>query len=439
MPLAPLTLIFGQNNAGKSSILQSLLLLRQSIAGSGNGPSLNLGGPLYAAGSFADIVHHHQSNQTIELVLEFSPPAEPERTIEVEFSAADPGPPRLDRLQIAGKGMSKVVIRRGPGSGGPFQLLLGGQSQGVQREANFSFRAGSFLPVFGEEPPHAGRPSARREETRQAANEAIDELVRLLSEMRAVGPFRSPPERRYEFTGAPAEEVDLAGRRVIDALVAEIYASQKKRRKPAPSLLEKVNDWLARLAGVKLEIQSLSQRQPLYEVQLLDVRTGRSANFADVGFGIGQALPLFVEGLRTPVGGLFLVQEPEIHLHPDAQLVMADFLIELAASGRQVIAETHSENILLRVRRSLLGTGPDGWNQEKVSLLHVGRSNRPAESRVKHLQLDALGQVEGWPAGFFEEASRGSSRTTMIASPRSSSSSGPISEGITRGRSKTGS
>ena len=121
-----------------------------------------------------------------------------------------------------------------------------------------------------------------------------------------------------------------------------------------------------------------------------------------MGFGIGQAFPVFVEGLRTPLGGTFIVQEPEIHLHPDAQLGMADFLVSLAKTGRHVIAETHSENLLLRVRRWMAGKSPK-LNRKDVSILYVMK--RPdGTSHVIPLEIDEMAQIKNWPKGFMEEA-----------------------------------
>jgi predicted ATPase len=154
-----------------------------------------------------------------------------------------------------------------------------------------------------------------------------------------------------------------------------------------------------------MPLRRISPRTRLYELRLRDTTSGRWANFADVGFGIGQALPVLVEGLRTPPGGLFLVQEPEIHLHPDAQLAMADFLIDLCRAGRHVIVETHSEAVLLRVRK-VIAEAADDHNSilkpEHVSVVYV-TSKASGGSRAEQLDLDALGRIPEWPRGFMED------------------------------------
>jgi len=167
-----------------------------------------------------------------------------------------------------------------------------------------------------------------------------------------------------------------------------------------------VNKCLKTVGHVRLRrLKRISTSARIFEVRVRDMDSERWANFADVGFGIGQAFPVFVEGLRTPPRGTFIVQEPEIHLHPDAQVGMADFLVSLAKSGRHVIVETHSENLLLRFRRRILrrtrrGTG---LASEDVSLLYV--SKRPdGTSHVTPLPIDEMAQIKNWPKGFMEEA-----------------------------------
>jgi len=152
----------------------------------------------------------------------------------------------------------------------------------------------------------------------------------------------------------------------------------------------------------------MTRQAKVYEIRLRDTDSGRWANFADVGFGIGQALPVIVEGLRTPENGTFLVQEPEIHLHPDAQLAMADFLIDLVHLNRHVIVETHSENILLRIRHAILqhteSRGKSkGISSENISIIYVSKTE-DGTSHADHLNLNDLGQINNWPVGFMDEA-----------------------------------
>ncbi len=407
VPLAPLTLIFGRNNTGKSSVLQSLLLLRQTLDSPEYGPRLNLRGPLYAAGTYADIVHQHRSQSHIEFCfgVEFSGQSRPGQ-LQIEFRSDEPQPPKLTRLVVSGEEIEGLEISPGTGRGGPYNLAIGGQTVGNEKDANFRFPVNQFLPLIGDEPSRVGRPNLKREKSRGFSRGVLSELEKTLLNIRAIGAFRRQPDRRYEYQGRVPQLVDVAGENVINALIED---SARRRRRG--ELLHGVNRWLKLVGRVRLlPLRRISKSARIFEIRLKDTDSGRWANFADVGFGIGQALPVLVEGLRTPEGGTFLVQEPEIHLHPDAQLAMADFLVDLVRSGRRVIAETHSENLLLRIRHLIVGVGRNGWirsrlNPSQVSLIHVSKT-KEGESHARKLDIDELGQIGNWPAGFMEEATQ---------------------------------
>src|SRR5882762_7001946 len=151
--IRPLTIIFGRNNAGKSSILDSLFLLRQTLDQPEYEDGLNMRGPLYPAGGFADIVHKHRSSQTITMEFgiadarSFEPTGEPTRRkysgkLIFDFSSKKPRPPRLVRFRIESEDAPTVEIRRGRGRGGPRELHIGGKVIGGDR----TFRVSGFLP-----------------------------------------------------------------------------------------------------------------------------------------------------------------------------------------------------------------------------------------------------------------------------------------------------
>ncbi len=402
IPFAPLTVIFGRNNTGKSTILQSLLLLRQTLESPEYGPRLDLRGPLYPAGSYMDIVHQHKTKQHVSMKFDVSvgSTAGP-ATIEMEFSSDEPQPPRLVQLKVRHRSVNTLEIRRGRGRGGPYELLIGGKLKGGEKAAMFFFPLKRFFPLIGEEPPRQGRPNQKHQKSRLLAQRALDSLESTLRNMRAVGAFREPPDRRYEYGGRPPETIDASGRFVVDALIEDATRRGKKRGE----LFRSVNRWLKDVGRVQLTpLKRISTSARIYEVRLKDTDSGRWANFADVGFGIGQAFPVFVEGLRTPPGEMFLVQEPEIHLHPDAQLHMADFLVSLANSGRRVVAETHSEHFLLRIRKSMLGNGSKKpkLSSSHISIVYVTKTD--GNSRVIPLEMDEMAQIKNWPKGFMEEA-----------------------------------
>jgi predicted ATPase len=399
IPIRPLTVIFGRNNAGKSSILHSLFLLRQTLDRPEYGEHLNMRGPLYPAGGYADIVHQHQSSENITMEFGVQVNGGRHGRIAMEFSSDEPQPPRLVRFEVKPSGTSTLEIRRGRGRGGPYELHIDGHSLGGEREGNFRFPVNQFLPLIGPEPPRRGRPSGTRDDLRKSARLLIGEFEETLSRLRAVGAFRGAPERRYDYQGRASEAIDLSGQNVVHALIED----SMRRGKHRGELLASLNRWLKTVGRVRLmPLRRMSPTARLYELRLKDIESGRWANFADVGFGIGQALPVLVEGLRTPPRGLFIVQEPEIHLHPDAQLAMGDYLVNLARTDRTVIAETHSEPLILRIRKAL---AKGLLRPDQISVVYVA-GRRSGSSLVSQLGMDELGQVQDWPQGFMEEVTR---------------------------------
>lgn len=399
--IAPLTVIFGKNNAGKSSLLHSLLLLRQTRDTGGTTATLNLRGPLVSAGSYVDLVHNHLAKQNITIEIKVALRRIPSATISLEYASAEPRAPQLKSFTVSIPDLPIVSIRKGRGSGGPHELHIGSDRIGVAKDANFSFPAHGLLPLIGEQPRGIGRPNEKREFARSAAKEAVNHLESCLDDLRALSPFRYPPQRRYDYGGYIRTPVDSEGKNVVEALIDDMTRSGRSRGR----LFKEVNKWLKEVGRMQLLPFRRLGRSRMYELRLRHLESGRWANFADVGSGIGQAFPVLVEGLRTPKSGTFLVQEPEIHLHPDAQLLMGDFLLDLAKEGRTVIAETHSENIMLRIRRRIaeaaksgIGLGPND-----VSILFVD-SDSDRNSIVRELKIDELGQIANWPSGFMEQA-----------------------------------
>jgi predicted ATPase len=403
LPVSPLTIIFGRNNAGKSTLLQSLLVLRQTLDATEYDSRLNLRGPLFVAGTYADLVYQHSTKLPISISLRVSPPKASPGEVTLEYSSDEPRPPKLAKLRVSIDGYQSLEIRRGPGAGGPMELHIGGKRIGREGSANFSFPVHGLFPLIGGEPPKPGRPNEARAALRARVRDLLAYLEKRLAGLRAMGAFRHPPQRRYEFGGYLANVIDSDGRTVVDALIDDATGRSRRRGR----LLLEVNSWLRQVGRVQiLPIRRLSKSARLFELRLRDTSTGRWANFADVGSGIGQAFPVIVEGLRTSPRELFLVQEPEIHLHPDAQLAMGDFLYQLAASGRRVIAETHSEAMLLRIRRRAIEAGSSGdLSHEDISILVVDH-DETGMSVVRPIQLDEIGQVSDWPKGFMEEVTR---------------------------------
>lgn len=437
IPLRPLTVIFGRNNTGKSSILHGLSIFCQSLdsmqGARGSLARLNLDGSLHMAGSYSDCVHKHDMKKRIRVIfgIQYLAPSRPwsgrrfaprvasfhrvmsnniRGYIHFEFGQDEPQPPLLmeSLVEIPEGKLAPVHWSLRKREGRYIPMLRVGKS-----DVSISdYVLNDSGPYFGNANPYLSNVSRYWEEKPNRlplgiAEKVFDELRDHFQRMRAIGAFRQSPLRRYEFQGS-SNLPDPAGANVIAAIIAD---SLREGRAERNRLLKAINQWMDRVGQVRLmPVRRISKIARLYELRLRDTDSGRWANFADVGFGIAQALPVIVEGLRTPEGAMFLVQEPEIHLHPDAQLAMADYLVGLVKARRGVIVETHSEHMVLRFRNLLLSNARNGRSApklkpEEVSFVYVDK-DKTGKSHARALELDNLAQFKDWPKDFMEEASR---------------------------------
>jgi predicted ATPase len=134
----------------------------------------------------------------------------------------------------------------------------------------------------------------------------------------------------------------------------------------------------------------------------LGIRTSDSTDFhrpQHVGFGLSHVLPILVAALVAKEGDLLIVENPEVHLHPAGQALMGRFLSEVAASGIQVLLETHSDHALSGVRRAVR----DGVLQSEDLALHFFRGRDVAGAQVCSPRIDTRGNIDFWPEGFFDQ------------------------------------
>jgi predicted ATPase len=124
-----------------------------------------------------------------------------------------------------------------------------------------------------------------------------------------------------------------------------------------------------------------------------------TANLADVGFGVSQALPLVVADVGLPNDSVLLVNQPEVHLHPTGQAQLANYFVD-RIKKRQYIVETHSEYIINRIRI----LAQQGKVDPKQIAIIFFASDRRTKSLVKKydIQLQKDGSLKGAPKQFFQ-------------------------------------
>ena len=218
-------------------------------------------------------------------------------------------------------------------------------------------------------------------------------LQRTLENLFPMSPFRRPPERWYIFKGTTPQHVGYQGDLLPDLLLHR------------PELVDKTNEWLKRLdIGYELEVKSIGESsREFFEIRLVDTRRKEHVDVAlsDVGFGICQLLPFIVQCLVSQ-GRIISIEQPEVHIHPRLQADLGDLLVESISRGNQLIVETHSEHLILRLQR-LVYKGE--IKPDDVSVIYVSRGAEGA--KAERLRLDDEGDfIDEWPNGFFLERLR---------------------------------
>ena len=147
----------------------------------------------------------------------------------------------------------------------------------------------------------------------------------------------------------------------------------------------------------KLELRQVA-RSVRYEVVIH--RDGIQSNLRDVGIGVSQVLPVLTLAYFAPEGSTIILEEPETHLHPLAQSVLAELFVEMSTKRHiQFIVETHSEHLFRRMQ-TLMAQQKVTLNQ--CAMYFVERHGKHA--KLRELLVDSFGAVSNWPPHFFGDS-----------------------------------
>lgn len=176
-----------------------------------------------------------------------------------------------------------------------------------------------------------------------------------------------------------------------------------------PHLIE----WL-KAAGLAADVRLSYLSDRHYEFQLQHLSTEEYENLADVGQANSQIIPVLVGGYRLPMGSTYLVEEPEIHLHPKAQGQLGDFLLSLHQRGVATVVETHSEYLILRLQQHIAAGTLDS---DDIAFYYVYADG--SEKRIQPLVVDSEGRFDRpLDQGFFPERLEESRNLALIRKDR---------------------
>jgi predicted ATPase len=445
--MAPITLFFGVNSSGKSSIGQFLMMLKQTVESPDRKAVFYPGGKNSAVqlGSYQEMVFHRNPDNKISFeyqwdfqdVLKFKDPVSGQSfsgdtlSFEAEVGLGDKHQYSLvlDHLkyQLIEKSESTVSIgmERKPETKAEYKVEA--KNYSLKRKQGRVWYPGAPVRFYGF--PDEVVAYHQNADFVQALNLQHEKLFRLLSYL---GPLRTKAERLYSWTGIEPESVGYAGENTVAAILAarsrKISLGYKRAAKPFEEIIALKLKEMGLIEEFK--VNPISDQRQEYEVKVRTKGSKDWVDLPDVGFGISQVLPVLVQCLYAPPGSIILMEQPEIHLHPNAQSALADVMIDVITSREngadrniQLIIETHSEHFLRRLQRRI---AEDVVPQDKVSAYFADVTKTHAA--LEPLKIDSFGNIENWPENFFGDEMGDITEQAKAAMKKRMSQSGTGSE-----------
>jgi predicted ATPase len=351
LPLSSLTLLSGANASGKSTVMQALVLLHQTMLEHEWSTRLQLNGPELSLGTVSDVVDKVYGRRAFGIGL-----------IDTLCQAS-----WLFDFDENKQDMS-VAVRS-----------VTCQGTTVKSPDRLRF----LLP--DPRPP------------------SVDDLAHRIRRLSYLTAERFGPREAYQLQDPSAVQVvgprgenavGLLHLRLLQNVVEPLVVPGEP-----PTLLKQVESRMRQFfPGVSLRVEQVPQTN----IVTMGLRTTDATDFhrpVNVGFGLTQVLPIVVAALSAKPSDLLLIENPEVHLHPAGQALMGRFLCEVAAAGIQVIVETHCDHVLNGIRRAVKAKviKPD-----RVAL-HFFRPRNTGGEQVATPIMDEVGNIDRWPEGFFDQ------------------------------------
>ncbi len=355
--MLPLTLLSGGNASGKSSVMQALALLNQTMREHEWSSHLVLNGATVRLGTAADTIDQVYGRRECEICL------------------FDDESTRFGWVFAGDRSEMSLAVKRAWGEAPTFEDWDLDDNTGLHR----------LLPRHVSSHPLAER---------------LCRLTFLTAE-------RLGPREQYRLDDPQLTSV-VGPRGEYTASVLHsgrdypVLRELRDEQTP-PTLLRQVESWMAKFfPGFGMEIEQVRRANAV----TLGIRTSRETDFlrpGNTGFGITQILPIVTAVLSASEGDTIMVENPEIHLHPAAQGAIGRFLAQAASAGVQVIVETHSDHVLNGIRRAVR---TDTLSSENVAIYYFRpRTETKGDSipQVESPDIDANGNIDNWPDGFFDQ------------------------------------
>lgn len=413
-----LTGFFGTNSSGKTSLLEFLLMLKQTAQSPDRRQVINFGTDrdYVELGSFDDMIFNHEIERTLSFKVSFEydsefdikETTEKAKTLisskEVTFSS------QISRAKAKRLYISELT----------YHINNYKFNMRKQEKDRYEYRLSSERTDKTPNPIKflrtLGRPWALPEPVKfygfpdqvrayyQNAGFLFDLqllLEKALSGFYYLGPLRDYPKRQYTWTGSQPYDMGRRGENFVDAILAAREGDDKipRDRFQRSVTLEEYIAILLKDMGLiyDFKIDEIAANSNLYRVWVKKNENSSHVLLTDVGFGVSQVLPVIALCYYVPKGSTVIIEQPEIHLHPKIQASLADIFIDaIKKRNIQIILESHSEHLLRRLQRRI---AEEQISSNDVSLYFA--ENKDMKSELKKLDMDLFGNIINWPIDFF--------------------------------------
>lgn len=449
LKLSPITLIYGPNSSGKSSLIQALLLLQQTMIKPNRNGGLVANGENIKLGSFPVIVNRHNINEDIEIKLDYFIEKNNKknqdkyyRSFEFSYGYCNCSDYNFSFLRkykyefdFDFNNKKKIVsssfisnldvlninkLKKAEAIDESFSFKYNGDylfDDFINKKLGKSITDKAILKKMVSLPTYKSTlnfsvPSSSEISINLAPNSSVQihqdqlqvtpiinniivkvavDLKSKLEKISYIGPLRKRIEKTYFIDNDFEPSVGVDGSKIGYFLYSQ-----------EDTILKEINNYFKQY-GIPYEIliNKLGDNStgPIISILLRDIRTDTVVGPSDVGVGISQILPIIIEGTIRK-NSTICVEQPEIHLHPKLQADLAEFFVDTCRNNQWII-ETHSESLMLRLQK-LLRMKDERIKCDDISIIYVHPTSKG--SKLHHIRLDENGGFKDeWPAGFFDE------------------------------------
>lgn len=416
---APITVFFGTNSSGKSSLGQFLMMLKQTARSPDRNRVLHPGDDKTPVdlGTFQDLLHQHDQTQELSFSIDWKPHRKliiKDLLTDSSFSGAQV---KFEtRIGFENSKGLRAVCREfryrfvGPKVDSFSAAMIQGEKTGKYELKTEGFEAkrkqGRVWRL-----PHPIRFFGFPDElslyyqNAESLNDLAFEMQILLQGFSYLGPLREEPRRNYAWAGETPEDVGNRGERWVSAFLSatdrKISLGYKKRGEAFDHLIAQQLQNLGLIQSFTVAPVASGMRE--YRVRVKVSETSSEVSIPDVGFGVSQVLPVIVQSFYAKPNTTVIIEQPELHLHPAVQQNLADLFIAAVKSREdgedrnvQFIIESHSEHFLRRLQRRI---AEENITKEEVAIYLCGAG--ASGSAITPLQVDLFGNILNWPPNFF--------------------------------------